>query len=164
MPEANYVESRWLLNELDDPTHLEFPADYNRNEVERSFNELVGLLEASFGTPCRVDAGVLVQDASFFGQVVVPAAATQSGGELFVRVSNFGKLVVFGLTAPGVHSVDELGLLLSTADREIIEHALAAGGFVEVPEDLLWERYDGTVRWLNEDTRPTWFTRFFDYL
>ena len=164
MPEANYVESRRLLKELDDPTHLEFPADYNRDEVERSFNELVGLLEASFGTPCRVDAGVLVQDASFFGQIVVPAAETRSGGDLFVRVSNFGKLVVFGLTAPGAYSVDELGLLLSTGDRELIERALVAGGFVAVAEDLLWERYDGTVQWLIEDTRPTWFTRFFDYL
>ena len=164
MPEANPVDLRRKFHELDDPINVEFPADYDRYAVERSFDTLVGLLEAGFGTSCRVDAGSSIQDASYFGQVVVPAAATGSGADVFVRVSNFGKLAVWGLTAPGLYSGDELDLLLVAADREIVEQAVVAGGFVAVLEDLLWERYDGSVQWVSEDSRPTWFTRFFDYL
>lgn len=164
MPELTNVELHRLLSELDDGRHIEFPASYDHKDVEWSFTELLGRIEVGFGCECRVDAGTSVQDASHFGQLVVPAPNTQSGDDLFVRVSNFGKLVVFGLTAPGVHSVEELDLLLATADREIVEQALAAGGFLAIPEDLLWETYEGNVRWLTKDSRSTWFTRFFDYL
>ena len=155
---------RRLLRDLDDPEHMERPFDFDLRTTEKRFAELVARLQRDFRTTCRVDAGVLVQDALYYGQAVVPAEATNSAADLFVRVSNFGSMAVYGIEAPGAYLGEELDALLDLADRDRIEQALLDGDYRIVPEAVLWERYDGRSEWLHRETRTSWFTRFFDYL
>lgn len=153
-----------LLGDLDDPEHMERASDFDLGATEKRFADMVVRLERDFGTTCRIDAGVVVQDASYYGQVVVPAEATNSGADLFIRVSNFGSTAVLGIEAPGTYLDEEVDALLDGADRDRIERALLDGGYKVVPEAVLWERYDGRSEWLHRETRTSWFTRFFDYL
>ncbi|MCP5070069.1 MAG: hypothetical protein GY946_26160 [bacterium] len=143
---------------------MERPSDFDSQATEKRFAEMVTRLEHNFRTTCRVDAGVRVQDASHYGQVVVPAEATSSGADLFVRASNFGSMAVYGIEAPGVYLDEERDALLDRADRERIEQALLDSNFRIVPEAVLWERYDGRSKWLHREPQTSWFTRFFDYL
>jgi hypothetical protein len=51
-----------LLRSLDDPEHLEFPADFNRDETKNRFDQLVDRLNTAFSCACKADSHV--QDAS----------------------------------------------------------------------------------------------------
>lgn len=89
-----------------------------------------------------------MQDASFLGQIVVPAAATAKGVAVFVRVSNFGGLALLGAEGPGRYDDAETLDLIAAGDRESVLTALVALDYVPLLEDVL----------------GTWFARFFDYL
>ncbi len=158
---------RQLLRELDDPVHMEHPADFDRKATANRFDELVARLEVAFDSQCLTDAGIHVQDASHYGQALVPGEATTTGSDLFVRISNFFPLAVFGLARPGVYTDEELFELCDRTDRERVEGALRSSGYIIAPETVLWERYDGRSEWLRRESGsrvPSWFTRFFDYL
>ncbi len=155
---------RQLLREFDDPVHMEHPADFDRDATANRFNSLVTRLEEEFDCECRTDAGIYVQDASHYGQAVVPRKATASGADLFVRISNFGPMAVYGLDRPGVYTDEELDVLCDRADRDRLESALQDFGYTIIPESLLWERYDGRSEWLRRESSPSWFIRFFDWL
>ena len=63
-------------------------------------------------------------------------------------------------------AVQETAGLLDAEDRLRVVAALGQSGYVLVPEDPLWDDYDGSSP-LNDgypDRPATWFTRFFDEL
>ncbi|WP_406105727.1 hypothetical protein [Micromonospora globbae] len=149
-----------LLHSLDDPNHLEFPANYNHQRARARFNQLVERLNRDFGCQCDVDREV--QDASFHGRIDVPAAATATGERLVIVISNFGDLAVLAVENPGVWDDEEAAQVLHPDDTTRIRRALDDLGYTLIPEGPLWKRYDGPGDTLAPD--DTWWTRYFDYL
>jgi hypothetical protein len=152
-----------ILHALDDPDRLEFPAGYNHRRVRERFEQLARRLDTDFGCQCRVDRDV--QGASLHGRIDLPAAATVSGRPLVVRISNFGGLAVLAIDNPGVHSDTEAARLLHPDDAHRIQTALASLGYTLIPEEPLWQPYDGA--WDPAVFAPgpaTWWTRYFDYV
>jgi hypothetical protein len=88
------------LRRLDDPDRLEHPAGFDYPAERRRFGLLVANLERRFGCACDVLVGPDMQDASFFGQLVIPAAVTGKSSAVFVRVGNFGGLALVGAGGP----------------------------------------------------------------
>lgn len=158
-------ETMWsLLRSLDDPDHLEFPADHDFGATRQLFDELVARLDAAFS--CRTEADRHVEDASLHARVSIPAAATETGETLVVCVSNFGRLATVAVTNPGAWSQDEFEERLAGSDAARIYGALDSLGYQVVPEAALWKDYDGPSALAALDVRhgATWWTRFFDYL
>ncbi len=158
---------RWL-REYDDPDHLEHPRGFDRDAETDRAHRLVNRLSADFGWRLSTDAGTSsVQDASFLGDIEIPAPATRSGERIVIRLSNFGQLAVVALEGFGVHDTSEFSVLIDDTDRRTIERALGDEGYRLVPESILWRDYDGTsdaLRAAYPQTRPTWWIRYFDYL
>lgn len=123
--------------------------------------------ERRFGCTCQSEAGSQVQDASFLGQLVVPASATAKGVAIFVRVSNFGGLALLGAEGPGRYDDTETMDLIAAADWEAVLKVLAALDYVPLLEDVLSCEYDGASDALHRaypEYPATWFARYFDYL
>jgi hypothetical protein len=153
-----------LLRSLDDPEHLDFPAGFNRDETGDRFGQLVDRLDTAFSCACEADGHV--QDASYHGRIEIPAAATATGTRLVIVVSNFGGLAVVAADNPGVWTQEEFTELLHPDDAQRIYTALDDLGYTVVPEEPLWQTYDGNGPLpLSYHTHlPTWWIRFFDYL
>ena len=157
-------EQMWeLLRQLDDPDHLERPADFDVTVTRDKFERLVTALDASFGGYEEADRDV--QDASLHARVAVPAARTATGERLVVCVSNFGDLATVSVVNPGAFDQEEHDALLDPADAGRVHAVLDDLGYVVVPEAPLWRDYDGPSRLsVLSDPQPTWWLRFFDYL
>src|SRR5262245_20205171 len=138
------------LRDADDPVRGERPKHFRLRQTARRFSALVEGLDRAFACRCDAEAYPLVQDASFYGQVRIPASATAMGAEIHIRVSNFACLAVYGLEGLGAYSDAERDVLLDAADRDRVEDALTATGHVVLPEDVLWTDYDGTNDALRE--------------
>ena len=122
-------------------------------------------LDAAFS--CACESWGHVEDASFHDRVEIPAAATATGMRLVIVVSNFGGLAVVAAENPGVWTREEFTELLHPDDAQRIYTALDDLGYTVVPEEPLWEEYDGDSplrRYPSEGSPPTWWIRFFDYL
>ena len=105
------------------------------------------------------------EDASYHDRGEIPAAATATGSQLVIVVSNFGGLAVLTVDNPGAWTQEEFTeLLLDDAGR--IYAALDELGYTAVPEESLWRPYDGDgpPRLFYPGHPPTWWIRFFDYL
>jgi hypothetical protein len=86
---------------------------------------------------------------------------------LVIVVSNFGGLAVVAAENPGVWTQEEFTELLHPDDAQRIYTALDDLGYTVVPEEPLWEEYDGKAglrRYPSDGSPPTWWIRFFDYL
>jgi hypothetical protein len=153
-----------LLHELDDPQHLEHPADYDHAKTRALFDELVRSLDLAFD--CACDADRYVQDASHHGRVVIPAHATATGQNLVVTISNFGQMATVSVDNPGSYDRVEFDALLDRRDADLVDALLSALGYRIVSEEPLWTRYNGPspIDCDGEDLGVTWWTRFFDYL
>ncbi|MFE7131766.1 hypothetical protein ACFVIM_12960 [Streptomyces sp. NPDC057638] len=154
-----------LLRDLDDPGHLEVPRDYDHTAARARFEQLAARLDQRFHCVCGVDRGV--QDASYHGTIVIPAATTASGDRITITVSNFGDLVAMTLGNPGSYDEEEEHLLFESTDRRRVEDELEALGYTAVSEHLLQRRYDGAGTLAASSPAsypPTWWSRFFDYL
>lgn len=150
-----------LLRRLDDPEHVERPANFDHQQAGDRFLALMGRLEAEFGGDVSADGWDSVQDASHFGRLVVPADLTESSARLVVTVSNFSPLASVALENPGVYDQVEFEALLEPDDRRRLDTALGSTGYVVVPDSLLWRPYDGEVEFLHGGS---WWIRFFDHL
>jgi len=155
---------RDLLRSLDDPEHLEFPADFDRGKARGQFDQLADRLDAAFSCTCEADRHV--QDASFLGRIEIPAAAAASGRRLVIVASNFGGLAVVTVDNPGAWSQEEADALLHPDDAGRVHAALNDTGYTVVPEEPLWQPYEGDspLRTCYPGNAATWWTRFFDYL
>ncbi|MGW2305876.1 hypothetical protein [Streptomyces sp. NPDC001809] len=130
---------RQLLQEHDDPRHLERPENFDLDTSRESFVRLVSALRERFGPSCTSD---VAQDASFYGVIDVPAEATGLGRPLRAAMSNFGTYfvtarVVVDESAPGSETALNQELV------EWLDDVCSAAGCTFVPVELLRERYDG---------------------
>jgi hypothetical protein len=161
----NDAELMELLRRLDDPELVEWPPGFSADEAAAPFDRLRSRLEAAFESGCPAEQGADLPDSSQYGRIEVPAEATVCGTRIVAVVSNFGPLAML--------AADDPGAFLGTADAEAegeldpgdlakAQRALAAAGYVMVPEELLNGRYDGSANltWCGND-RPTWWDRFF---
>lgn len=132
-------EIRTLLLKHDDPHHLERPADFDLDTSRECFTRLVSALRERFGPSC---SGGLAQDASFYGVVNVPAAATGLGRPIRVEMSNFGGYFV---TAEVVVEEGVPGGEASLTEEFTtwLDGICTAAGCTFVPAELLREPYDG---------------------
>ncbi|WP_431040870.1 hypothetical protein ACQUSR_02580 [Streptomyces sp. P1-3] len=148
-----------LLRNLDDPEHWEFPRDYDHVATRARFDQLAAHLDQAFGCTCSVDRGV--QDASFHGDIVIPAVATKGRDFIIVRFSNFGSLITAttgGVAADTAEPADGL----HDEDRSRITAAAAALDCVWMPRHVLRKRYDGPTEM--DDWQQLWWHRYFDYM
>ena len=152
-----------LLHAADDPNHLEHPADYNHRQARERFEQLVRRLDVGFGCQSAIDRDT--QDASMHGRITVPAAATAGSRTLVVVVSNFADLVVLAVDNPGTWTAAETARLLHADDADRIYAALGDLDYVLIPEEPLWQPYDGACDpAIFAPTEATWWTRYFDYV
>ncbi|WP_438490269.1 hypothetical protein [Streptomyces sp. S186] len=163
------------LDQLPGPEHLEFPHGFDYARAGTQAARLAERLSRELARPCVLDGPM--QDASYSFMVRIPAAATEAGVPLGIRLSNFGHLAVVTTPAPDGHDdLDQAmkGGALSATDRWRIDSALSDLGYLLVPQQLLHRLYDGRT-WLADDVgeaisygehrgRATWWTRFFDHL
>lgn len=161
------AEIAGLLRQLDDPANLECPAGFDYAAEQRRFQSLVAELEGRFSCTCQIEAGNRIQDASFLGQLVIPASALVRGVAAFVRVSNFGRLALLGAECPGRYDDAKTLNLIAATDRRVMLEVLAGLNYVPLLEDVLSAEYDGTCDTFRDaypSHSPTWFIRYFDYL
>ncbi len=154
-----------LLRSLDDPDHLEAPPNYHHRRVRDQFDQLARRIDADFDGHGSVDRHV--QDASFHGRIEIPATATATGHKLVITISNFGGLAVLSIDNPGVWTDAETAELLHPDDARRISDTLTDLGYTLIPEEPLWETYDGVsdlARYCPDDGPPSWWIRYFDYL
>lgn len=83
---------RALLERLDDAEHAEALDTWNRSAAEAHFVGLATALEQHLGYPCPSETGVLVQDASFHGQIFLPREILSKDERVSLRASNFDRL------------------------------------------------------------------------
>ncbi|MYW19258.1 hypothetical protein GT039_27685 [Streptomyces sp. SID2955] len=148
-----------LLRNLDDPEHWEFPRDYDHVATRARFDRLAADIDQAFDCTCSVDRGV--QDASFHGDIVIPAIATKSSDLVVVRFSNFASLITAGaggVRADTAEPADEL----HDEDRIRIKAAAVALDCIWMPRHVLKKRYDGPTEM--DDWQQLWWHRFFDYM
>ncbi|WP_229069758.1 hypothetical protein [Actinoplanes sp. DH11] len=150
-------ELRELLLSLDDPVHHQFPAGFDSRQAEAAFHRLAERLTKDFGA---CDFGDHMEDASQHGSLRIPASVTASGHRLVITVSNFGNLAVLSLDDPNEWSDEEAAEMLHPDDDRRIRAALGDLGYRLVPEEPLWESYDGNA----PGAFPYWWDRFFGYL
>jgi hypothetical protein len=156
---ADHTQLWQLLRSLDDPTATEIPAGYHHRRERARFELLAQRLDACFGGACQVDRHV--EDASLHGRIDIPAPVTRTGHPLVVAISNFGALAILAVDNPGVWTDAEAAELLDAADYSCVSNALGELGYTLIPEEPLWDRYDGTRPFSDSFS---WWDRFFDYL
>jgi len=141
----------------------EQPPGFDEETERRRFDQLVQRLEERFDCTCEHEAGFPhIQDATFFGWISVPQDATPSERGIYITVSNFASLIV-------VLANDERDPGGDTDTAEIMEAVQISAelGYRPVLTKLLTETYDGNLggaAYLYPDKRPTWWTRFFDWI
>lgn len=160
------TEAWQLLRLLDDPDHLEFPAEFDYDRANSRASNLCHHLGADFGCDVYLLTGTGVQDATFRADIGIPPEATATGKRLWVRISNHGPLAIYGIgTVRSPNRDADIAAELHPDDRTRLEKALIEHGYTLFPNDLLEEPYDGlNEQWRRRMNPPfTWFARYFDY-
>lgn len=164
-------ELRELLRAADDPLHAESPPDFEEREARAKLMRLIQLIVGRFGRSVGYEAGFpLIQDASFFADVTIPAEATKGGVAIGVRTSNFCELATIFLPDADLwDDASAAAVLIQEEDLRAIEDLLAQGGYDYVPLRLLVAEYDGVHRGLrdtyaHEGRQLSWWQRYFDWL
>lgn len=162
-PHVEVPQLRALLHALDDHEHLEYPIGFDADAVSARFEQLVQDLEVVFAHHCAVERQF--QDASHHGIIRVPAQATSTGEQLMLVVSNFGDMVVCAGGNTGERSDEQTDELIDAQDAARVRAVLGRLGYLLVPEDPLWQAYDGSGPLSPQygDGR-TWYDRYFTHL
>jgi hypothetical protein len=165
------TEFHELLRSVDEATHAEWPPDFDERQARAKFMRLVEATVREYGTSVRYEAGFpLIQDASFFGDLTIPAEATRSGVEIEIRTSNFGELATVTLADRDLwDDPTAVSALLDEDDLRTVERLLSESGYEYVPLPLLRREYDGANHALKElyaaeGRRLSWWERYFDWL
>ena len=144
-----------LLHALDAADDPESPPGFDWRRAEQSLRAMAHDLAGALGVPALdVEGPESVQDASFHGQVVLPAPALSPGqpGPAILCTSNFGRLAAVRPERA-----------VRPAELAAIRDVLARHGYVYVPASLQDAPYTGPTS-LDAHDAPTWWTRYFEYL
>ncbi len=162
-PHVEVPRLRALLHALDEHEHLQYPTGFDAGALSARFEQLVQQLQVAFAHRCQVERDF--QDASHHGLIRVPAPATGTGQQLVLVVSNFADMVVCAVGNTGVRSDAQTDELIDPRDAARVRAVLARLGYLLVPEDPLWQAYDGSgpLSARYGDGR-TWYERYFAHL
>jgi hypothetical protein len=148
-----------ILLSHDSSTDWECPSDFNWESEWEDVRALHPEAEAILGVALRVDDGV--QDASFFAELyLLEEGAIRPSGviahlfKIAIRFSSFGRMVT-------IHSNSARSSLTDYPIHQLIELLQKRGYTYIAPEDLQFP-YDGGLP--VNDSKFTWWYRFFDYL
>ncbi|QEE51138.1 hypothetical protein FUA48_16615 [Flavobacterium alkalisoli] len=145
-----------LLN-FDEKGKYEHPSYFNYHTLYKKVTSLKKDLDCFFNIDFIVDNQI--QDASFFCDLKIPKQLIENyKNELgySIRISNFGKLVTINF---------EEELINEMADR--IKRILKKSGFTYISYNHLDTIYDGSFEDFKNvytNYKPTWYTRYFDYI
>jgi hypothetical protein len=146
------------------PDGWEVPPDFDREAMQARFDRLAKRLGEVYGTTLGAGAGP-AQDASYFGEVVVPADLTRTRAKrtgvrhaVAVTVSNFGGLVAVRTVQTGPLASPPP---VDPRDRDRIEPVVTGLGFHLVPGHILGRPCDGPNA--RPDSGWTWHERFFGH-
>ena len=148
--------TREILLRFDEIGQYETPKNFNYKKLKESVIELNKNLNQRFGYPFKIDE---TQDASFYFSLNIPldlVIKPKTHLAYSIRFSNFGNLATINFEEAYLQEVLE----------GIIEQ-LKNYNFIYMSANELDENYDGTFnnfKNITPDHRPTWFTRYFDYL
>jgi hypothetical protein len=158
-----------LLRAADEAEHSERPPNFDERRARDKFVGLVQALVGAFGAPVQYEAGFpLIQDASFFGQLTIPAETIRSGIGITVRTSNFADLATIVVEDPDLwDEASALRALVDENDLRKVEDLIEEAGYEYIPLALLRCEYDGINEGLKVGTdgrRRNWWDRYFDWL
>ena len=146
-----------ILLKFDEKGRYEQPSDFNYNTLYKKVTSLKQGLDDLFETTFILDNEV--QDASFFCDLKIPAPLIENYRKELgysIRISNFGELATINF---------EEELTNEIADR--IKLVLKNSGFIYVSCDHLDTIYNGSFEDFKNvytNYKPTWYTRYFDYI
>lgn len=146
-----------ILLKFDEKGSYEHPSEFNYDALYKKVTSLKQVLDDLFGTTFILDSEV--QDASFFCDLKMPATLIENYKRELgysIRISNFGELITINF---------EEELINEMADR--IKRILKKSGFTYISYDHLDTIYDGSFEDFKNvytNYKPTWYTRYFDYI
>lgn len=146
-----------ILLKFDEVGAYETPRSFNYNRLKRKVLDLQSSLAKRFKAAFQLDDQV--QDASFHCDLMIPTELVASPNPHIgysIRISNFGDLATLNFQEE----------ITPEAQQDIISH-LGQSGFVFIHYDDLEEPYDGSFDEFRKNVfadRPSWYTRYFDYL
>jgi hypothetical protein len=141
-----------LLKAADHPWELEQPPDWDPLEATERFLRLSGDVNRILGAECEIELWPMIKQATFHGEIILPAAALQREAYAVIRLSNFGNLVAV-LNDDSAVKPEVLVQLRRRFERSHYKY---------IPSTLLRRAYDGHHR----GTRQfgVWADRLFGYL
>lgn len=146
-----------ILLKFDEVNRYETPSNFDYDQLKSHVADLVHKLEGIFNLEFVIDDQI--QDASFFCDIRIPTAllaTPKTNTGYSIRISNFGSLAT--LTFDEEYPEDV---------KRKLKDTLARKNFVFIQSDDLEEVYDGAFTKFYEilgRPRPSWRTRYFDYL
>jgi hypothetical protein len=146
-----------ILLKFDEQGRYETPSNFNYDDLESRVSDLVSDFENVFKSKFAIDDQI--QDASFFCDVRIPHELVIKPIATIwyaIRISNFGGLAT--MTFDEEYSEDV---------KATIREVLAKRNFVFIKSADLEENYDGSFEKFYEilgESKPSWWTRYFDYL
>jgi hypothetical protein len=149
--------SKHILLKFDEINRYETPSNFDHKNLEHRVMVLLSDLESHFGTRFKIDNHV--QDASFYGDIIIPAALVNDpvpSCHYSIRISNFGSMATFTFEDS-----------YSDVNRKKFIDMLQKHHFIYIASDDLEEEYDGQFKKFNEilgGPQPSWWIRYFDYL
>ena len=140
------------LKGADHPWELERPHDFDAVEAVGRFMELARDVEAIVGQSCELEVWPHVREATFHGELVLPADVVSGEGYAAIRASNFGDLIAV-LNDDSLVRTDVMQPLRRRFERRRYQF---------IPSNLLRKTYDGHHRGTKQF--PRWTDRLFGYL
>jgi hypothetical protein len=144
-----------VLQAHDDPVYWEVPPGFDWEAAEQHFLAFAHELEQTLGVSCLIEAGALIQDASFLGQIMLPeplvGKASTSGAPVLLRVSNWGQMATL--------TNEEA---LEPAVLEQIKAMLGRFSYVYIPPSVLELPYTGNNPGVTGIR--TWWIRYLDWV
>ncbi len=158
----NRAEVLQLLYDVDSWGHRSYlPAAIDYDAARAQFDELTSRLETSFGCS-TVENPHVVQDTALLDYMGLPVEATGASDIVWVLISNFSPLAMYHVGRVNPGGTARVEDQLSAEVRARIEDALSDTGYRVIPNDVLWEPYDGMHERIRR-VNYSWFTRYFDH-
>ena len=152
--------ARSLFLALDDPDHLETPADFDFESEAERFDAFVQTLQTAFPGDLVLNEGW--DDGAVYAEIRISPEVTATGEYLTIRVSTFGLVTVY-LTFEFARDYREPEVFTDPADEALIDKAASAHGYVFVPMRLLYLDYDGPVTSIRLGSWQMRYFEIFDY-
>ena len=146
------VVARKLLQGADHAWELQEPPGFDPIDAAERFMHLAQAVQQIVGDDCEMELWPAIRDATFHGEIVLPASATIEPASAVIRASNFANLIAI-LNDERIVKPDLLAQLRKRFER---------AGYRFIPALPLRREYTGHHRATKQFSR--WSDRLFGYL